>query len=252
MEDLLIMFKDYIASDNPFVEFIKITGPILAGLCGIISTVRFGRRLWKAHKRKKFTEESKTPEKIAEKAAEILRAALIENLHYVKKLTTIEQTVEGNIPLKKHKKIFNFNVGTNECTLIYKGKITCGCDLQQIKFEPSENIAGGVKILAPHCRIIEAFVDINTINIVYEKKSKFLTPEVTPEEQNVVIRDDFEKQKQHKIDEGILTLADEKVYEILLKLSYNKKVSVEIKFFDENVTLPQLSSPTENQRNVEV
>lgn len=251
VDSLLIMFNNYIASDNPLIEFVKIAGPILAGLCGIFSTIRFGRRLWRAHKRKQIAEESKTPEKIAEKAAETLRAALLENLHYVKKLTTIERFIEGNIPLKKHKKVWKLNIGTNECTLMYKGKITCGCDLQQIQFLPSENIAGGVKILAPHCKIIEAFVDINTINIIYEKKSMFLTPEITPEEQNTVIRDDFEKQKQHKIDEGILTLADEKVYEMLLKLSGNKKISVEIIYF-EDTTLPQLNPPTENQGNVEV
>ncbi|MBQ7197798.1 MAG: DUF4230 domain-containing protein [Selenomonadaceae bacterium] len=252
MDSLITLLKDYVASDNPFVEFIKIAGPILAGLCGIISTIRFGRRLWRAHKRQKIAEESKTPEKIAEKAAETLRAALLENLHYVKKLTTIEQFIEGNIPLKKNKKLLNFNVGTNECTLLYKGKITCGCDLQQIQFVPSENISGGVKILSPHCKILEDYVDISTIQIVYEKKSRFFTPEITPEEQNAVINDDFEKQKQHKIDEGILTLADEKVHEMLLKLSGNKKIPVEIIYIESAPPLPQLNSPTENQGNVEV
>lgn len=252
MDSLLIAFKEFVAADNPLVEFIKIAGSILGALCGIFSAVRFIRRSLRARKRKQIAEETKTPEKVAEKAAEILRAALCENLHYVKKLTTIEQFVEGNIPLKKHKKLLNFNVGTNECTLIYKGKITCGCDLQQIRFVPSENISGGVKILTPHCRIMEAFVDINTINIVYEKKSRFLTPEITPEEQNAVIRDDFEKKKQHKIDEGILTLADEKVYDMLLKLSDNKKISVEIIFFAEDTPpLQQLNSPTEDSEKIE-
>jgi len=247
----MLMFNNFAAENETLVDFLKIVGTILGGLCGIFSAAKFIRRYLRVRKRKQIAEAEKTPEKIAEKSVEVLRGALIENLHYVKKLTTIEQFIEGNIPLKKHKTIFNFNVGTTECTLIYKGKITCGCDLQKIRFEPSESISGGVKILSPHCRIIEAYVDIKTIQIVYEKKSKFFTPEILPEEQNAMIRDDFEKLKQSKIDEGILTTADAKVYEILLKLSGNKKISVEINFFDEVIEPPKLNPPTENQGKVE-
>ena len=247
MDNLLLMFKDFAAENDLLLELLKIIGTILGGLCGIFSTVRFIRRYLRVRKRKQLEESEKTPEKIAEKYVEILRSTLIENLHYVKKLTTIEQFVEGNIPLKKHKTILNFNIGTTECTLIYKGKITCGCDLQKIRFEPSENISGGVKILSPHCRIIEAFVDINTIKIVYEKKSKIFTPEIMPEEQNALISDDFDKRKQKQIDEGILTTADAKVYEILLKLSDNKKIPVEINFFDEYIEPPKLNPPTEDK-----
>ena len=241
------MLKDFAAENDSLVELLKIVGTILGALCGIFSAGKFIRRYLKVRKRRQIAAEERTPAKIAEKSVEILRGALIENLHYVKKLTTIEQFIEGNIPLKKHKKLFNFNVGTTECTLIYKGKITCGCDLQKIRFVPSENISGGVKILSPHCRIIEAFVDINTVKIIYEKKSKFFTPEVMPEEQIALISDDFDKLKQHKIDEGILTAADAKVYEILLKLSDNKKISVEINFLDEYVEPPKLNPPTEDK-----
>lgn len=247
----MLMLKDFAAENDSLVELLKIVGTILGALCGIFSAANFIRRYLKIRKRKQREAAEKTPEKIAEKSVEILRGALIENLHYVKKLTTIEQFIEGNIPLKKNKTIFNFNVGTTECTLTYKGKITCGCDLQKIRFVPSETISGGVKILSPHCRIIEAFVDISTVKIIYEKKSKFFTPEIMPEEQNALISDDFEKLKQHKIDEGILTAADAKVYEILLKLSDNKKISVEINFFDEYVEPPKLNPPTENQGKVE-
>ena len=252
MDNLMLMLKALAEENDPLIELLKIVGTILGALCGIFSAIRFVRRYLRVRKRKQIAEQERTPEKIAEKSVEILRGALIENLHYVKKLTTIEQFIEGNIPLKKNKTIFNFNVGTTECTLIYTGKITCGCDLQKIRFEPSENISGGVKILSPHCRIIESYVDIGTIKIVYEKKSKFFTPEIMPEEQNLLVSDDFEKRKQHKIDEGILTTADAKVYEILFKLSGNKKIPVEIKFFDEYIEPPKLNPPAENQGKVEV
>ncbi|MBR5914089.1 MAG: DUF4230 domain-containing protein [Selenomonadaceae bacterium] len=248
MDSFLIMCKDFLSSDNIWIELLKIFGSILGALCGIFSAVRLVRRAIRARKRKQFIEETKTPEK----AVETLKAALLENLQYVKKLTTVEKIVEGKIPLKKVKKLLGFNIGSNECTLIYKGKITCGCDLQKIRFEPSQNISGGVKILSPHCKINEAFVDISTIEIYYEKKSILLSPEITFEEQKTVINDDFEKQKQLKIDEGILEIADEKVHDMLMKLSGNKKISVEIIFFGEDNSLPQLNPPTENQENAEI
>ena len=106
--------------------------------------------------------------------------------------------------------------------------------------------------MSPHCKINEAFVDISTIEIYYEKKSILLSPEITFEEQKTVINDDFEKQKQLKIDEGILEIADEKVHDMLMKLSGNKKISVEIIFFGEDNSLPQLNPPTENQENAEI
>lgn len=240
MDNLLLNF---ITSENPLIELLKILGPILGGLCGVFSAIRLVRRFLRARKRKKFPDEIKTPEKISEKAVETLKAAFFENLQYVKKLTTVEKIVEGSVPLKKSRKFLNFNVGTNECTLIYKGKITCGCDLQKIRFEPSQNISGGVKILSPHCKIIEAFVDINSIEIRYEKKSKFLTPDITPEEQNAIIKDDFVKLKQRQIDDGLLNLAEEKVTEMLMKLSGNKKISVEILFLDSDKSLQQLPAP---------
>ena len=240
-------FINFLKSENIWIELLKIIGSILGGLCGIFSAVRLIRRYLRARKRKQFIEETKTPEK----AVETLRAALLENLQYVKKLTTVEKFVEGKVPFKKVRQILSFNVGTKECTLTYKGKITCGCDLQQIKFEPSENISGGVKILSPHCSILESSVDINTIEIHYEKKSTLLPPEITLDEQIAVISDDFEKQKQSGIDEGILDIADEKVRDMLMKLSGNKKISVEIIFYEDK-SLPQLNPPKENQENSEV
>ena len=246
MDSLLIMCRNFLTSDNIWIELLKIIGSILGGLCGIFSAVRLVRRYLRARKRKQFIEETRTPEK----AIETLKAALMENLQYVKKLTTVEKFVEGKIPFKKVRQFLSFNVGTNECTLTYKGKITCGCDLQQIRFEPSENISGGVKVLSPHCRIIDAFVDINTIEIHYEKKSTLLPPEITLEEQTAVIKDDFEKKKQLNIDEGILEIADDKVRDMLMKLSGNKKIEVEIIFYGENKTLSQLNPP--NQENSEI
>ncbi|MBQ6976847.1 MAG: lipid-A-disaccharide synthase [Selenomonadaceae bacterium] len=237
MDNLLLSL---LTSENPLIKILTILGPVLGGLCGVFSAVRLVRRFLKARNRKKIAEESKTPEKIAEKAVETLRAALFENIHYVKKLTTVEDIIEGNVPLKKSRQFLKFNVGTTECTLTYKGKITCGCDLQQIRFVPSKNISGGVKVLLPHCKIIEPYVDTTTIKIHYEKKSNFFTPQITFEEQLSLINDDFEKRKQIKIDKGILTLAEKKVKDMLHKLSGNKKIPIEILFLDDVESLPQL------------
>lgn len=243
MDSFLSIFQD----DNTVIKILTVVGSILGAICGILSAVRLFRRYLRARQRKQEAEENRT----LEKAIEILRAAFLDNLQSVKKLTTIETIIEGCIPLKKQRKILILNVGTNELTLTYKGKITCGCDLQHIRFEPNENISGGVKILAPHCRIIEAFVDISSIEIHYEKKPNFLAPEITLEEQNLIINADFEKQKQSKLDAGILKFADDKVKEMLLQISDNKKISVEVIFLGEDTNLPQLNPPVENSERID-
>lgn len=239
MDSLLLSL---LTSENPLINLITILGPVLGGLCGVFSAVRLIRRHLRARVRKKILAETKTPEKISEKAVATLKAALSENLQHIKKFTAIEKIIEGNVPLKKNKKFFNFNVGTNECTLIYQGKLICSCDLNQINFVPSEKISGGVKILAPHGEI-KASLNIESIKIRDEKKSIFLTPEITLEEQIAIIKDDFKKRKQLQIEDGILKLAEEKLTEMLMKLADDKKIPVEILFLDKDNLSTQLPAP---------
>ena len=207
MDNLMLMLKALAEENDPLIELLKIVGTILGALCGIFSAIRFVRRYLRVRKRKQIAEQERTPEKIAEKSVEILRGALIENLHYVKKLTTIEQFIEGNIPLKKNKTIFNFNVGTTECTLIYTGKITCGCDLQKIRFEPSENISNAPPPQEPQKILTQEEENDEKIKKLEDEISqmKALLAEVLGRDSKKGGISLHEALRQQEVDEEILT-----------------------------------------------
>ena len=105
----------------------------------------------------------------------------------------------------------------------YSGTITCGCDLEAIRFE-QDFLTGRVKIIVPPSKILDRYADVNSFKIHHRSK-EFFADEINLEQQQEMVAADLEAHVQHALREGILNQADGNVRERLASIIASRNLN---------------------------
>ena len=102
-----------------------------------------------------------------------MQTIISEEMRSVRELVMVRDNFTSEVPFADDRKIPYFNVhmpGSDRKFLMsYSGTITCGCDLDQIRFVRDGN---RVEIIVPPSRIIDAYSDVNSFKIHYQDRSQ--------------------------------------------------------------------------------
>ncbi|MBR0261742.1 MAG: DUF4230 domain-containing protein [Selenomonadaceae bacterium] len=178
-------------------------------------------------------EQEKEQQKISFQQMQTIVSEEIKNVH---ELVTVRKKFTSVISFADDKKIPLFNVhmpGSERKFLMdYSGMITCGCDLEAIRFERDEQ-SNRVKIIVPPSRIFDIYADINSFKIHHQSEGIF-ADNIKSEHRKELIAADLEAHRQLAVKEGILEQADENIRQmlasIIAKRGLNQSFNVEIVF----------------------
>ena len=168
-----------------------------------------------------------------------MQTIVSEEIKNVRELVTVRKNFTSVISFSDDKKIPFFKVhmpGTNRKLLMdYSGTIVCGCDLEKITFSQNES-GSRVKIIVPQSQILDMYADVRSFK-VHHKDAGILADDIKIEDQSDLIAADLEIQKQHALQEGLLSRADENVRQMLTAIiarrGLNQSFDVEIVFFNQ-------------------
>ncbi|MBR4905097.1 MAG: DUF4230 domain-containing protein [Selenomonadaceae bacterium] len=177
-----------------------------------------------------------------------MQTIVSEEIRNVRELVTVRKNFTSVISFNDDKKIPFFNVhmpGTDRKFLMnYSGTITCGCDLDKIRFSKDE-MSNRVKIIVPNSQILDMYADVSSFKI-HHQDAGILAENIKIEEQNEFVSADLEVQKQHALQEGILNRANENVQQMLTAIiarrGINQNFDVEIVFANQS-DLKALNAP---------
>lgn len=178
-----------------------------------------------------------------------MQTIISEEMKNVCELVTVRKNFISTIDFAEDKKIPLLNVhmpgSDRKISLTYSGSIVCGCDLSGIRFSRDEQFENRVKILVPQSRILDIYADVKSFKIHHHDAGIF-AKDIEIEDQNSLVNDDLENYKQRAIREGILTKANENVYQMLTKIistrGLNRSFDLEIVFLNQNDSI-SLNAP---------
>lgn len=177
-----------------------------------------------------------------------MQTIISEEIRNVRELVTVRKNFTSVISFSEDKKIPFLNVhmpGSDRKFLMnYSGTITCGCDLDKIRFSKDE-MSNRVRITVPNSQILDMYADVSSFKISY-KDTGLLAEDIKIEEQNEFVKADLEVQKQNALQEGILNRANEDVRQMLTaiisKRGLNRSFDVEI-IFENQDDIRRLNAP---------
>ena len=153
----------------------------------------------------------------------------IKNVH---ELITVRKNFTSVISFVDDKKIPLLKVhmpGSNRKFLMdYSGTITCGCDLEAIRFE-REELTNRVKIIVPPSQILDMYADVNSFKVHHQSEG-ILADDIKIEHQKDMVVADLEEHKQRAIQEGILERADENVRQMLTTIISRRSLNQNFEF----------------------
>ena len=178
-------------------------------------------------------EQEMDQQKISFRQMQTIVSEEIKNVH---ELITVRKKFMSVISFSDDKKIPLLKIhmpGSERKFLMdYSGMITCGCDLEAIRFE-QDGVDNRVKIIVPLSRIFDIYADIKSFKIHHQSEGIF-ADNLKIEHQKELVAADLEAQQQLAVREGILEQADENVRQmltsIIAKRGLNQSFNVEIIF----------------------
>ena len=156
-----------------------------------------------------------------------MQTIVTEELRNVHELITVRKNFTADISFSDDKKIPWLNVrmpaSNRKFQMSYSGTITCGCDLEAIRFE-QDFLTGRVKIIVPPSKILDRYADVNSFKIHHRSK-EFFADEINLEQQQEMVAADLEAHVQHALREGILNQADGNVRERLASIIASRNLN---------------------------
>lgn len=163
---------------------------------------------------------------------EQMQMILAEEVKNVRELVTVRKNFKSRIIIDDDKKIPWLDVhipgSSRKLCMEYSGTIVFGCDLNAIQLRRDAN---SVQIIVPPSRILDAYADVNSLQILYQDTG-LLAKKIELTEQNELIKDDLAKERQRALQAGLLTRADENVRQtlnsIIARRGLNRGFDIEI------------------------
>ena len=179
---------------------------------------------------------------------EQMQTIISEEIRNVHELVTVRKTFTSVVSFADDKKIPLLGVhmpGSDRKFLMdYSGTISCGCDLEAIRFERDEE-SGRVRIVVPPSQILDMYADVNSFKIHHHDEG-ILADNIELEHQKDLIAADLEAHKQRALQEGILNRANENVQQMLTAIIARRGISqsfdVEIVFANQS-DIKSLNAP---------
>jgi len=195
--------------------------------------------------RRKHNEQQRT---ISFQQMQTIVTDEIKNVH---ELITVRKNFKSIISFNDDKKIPLIEVhmpGSDRKFLMdYSGTITCGCDLEAIRFEHNE-LTNRIKIIVPQSQILDMYADVNSFKVHHQSEGIF-ADDIKLEQQKEMIMADLEAQRQLALQEGILARADENVRQMLTAIISRRGLNQSFEFeivFRSNDSTRVLNSSQQN------
>ncbi|MBR0288018.1 MAG: DUF4230 domain-containing protein [Selenomonadaceae bacterium] len=205
-------------------------GATLAGCFFLVGTA--GAAMYFFMRRKHDEERHRQEEERRLLSFEQMQTIVTEEIKNVRELVTVRKTFTAEISFADDKKIpyldFHMPGSDRKFQMSYSGTITCGCDLDAIRFERGE-LSDCVKIIVPPSRILDMYADINSFKI-HHQSAGILADDLKLEHQKDLVVEDLEAQKNRAVHEGILEQADESVRQMLTAIISRRGLNQNFEF----------------------
>lgn len=205
-------------------------GATLAGCLALAGTA--GAAVYFFMRRKHEAELLKREEERRAISFQQMQTIVTEELRNVRELITVRKNFTSDISFADDKKIPWLNVhmprSNRKFQMSYSGTITCGCDLDAIRFE-QDFLTGRVKIIVPPSRIFDEYIDMNTVKIHHQSK-EFFADEIKLEHQQEMLTTDLAAHVERAVREGILNQADGNVRTMLQSIIMNRRLNQNFDF----------------------
>ena len=209
-------------------------GATIAGCLFLVGTAGAAVYFFMRHKHDEEKHQQEVEQqKISFQQMQTIISEEIKNVH---ELITVRKNFTSVVSFADDKKIPLIKVhmpGSDRKFLMdYSGTITCGCDLEKIRFE-REAVTNRVKIIVPPSQILDMYADVKSFKIHHQSEGIF-ADNLKIEHQQELIAADLEANKQCALQEGILERADENIRQMLTSIisrhSLNQSFDFEIVF----------------------
>ena len=183
---------------------------------------------------KRKLDEQKQVEEQRTISFQQMQTIVTNEIKNVYELVTVRENFTADISFADDKKFFGKRIpfSDRKFQMSYSGTITCGCDLEAIRFE-RDALNNRVKIIVPLSRIIDLYADVSSFKVHHRSKD-FFADEIQLEEQKEMVTADLEAHRQHALQSGILEQANEnvrrKLTSIIVSRGLNRSFDFEIIF----------------------
>lgn len=220
-----------------FEAFGATFGATLAGCLTLVAVTGAAVYFFMKHRKNAVSESASVSRQKKTETERIsfqqMQTILQEEIKNVRELVTVRKNFTSTVPFSDDKKIPLLNVhmpgSDRKILLTYSGSIVCGCDLNAIRFLRGDE--NQVKIFVPQSRILDIYADVKSFKIHHQDTGIFAS-NIKIEEQNELIANDLEAQRQLALNEKLPEHADENVRQMLMsiisKRGLNQSFDVEI------------------------
>lgn len=163
-----------------------------------------------------------------------MQTIVTNEIKNVYELVTVRENFTADISFADDKKFFGKHIpfSDRKFQMSYSGTITCGCDLEAIRFE-RDALNNRVRIIVPMSRILDIYADVSSFK-VHQRSKDFFADEIQLEQQKEMVTADLEAHRQHALQSGILEQANEnvrrKLTSIITSRGLNRSFDFEIIF----------------------
>ncbi|MBQ3725702.1 MAG: DUF4230 domain-containing protein [Selenomonadaceae bacterium] len=183
---------------------------------------------------KRKLDEQKQIEEQRTVSFQQMQTIVTNEIKNVYELVTVRENFTADISFADDKKIFGKHIpfSDRKFQMSYSGTITCGCDLEAIRFE-RDALNNRVRIIVPMSRILDMYADVSSFK-VHQRSKDFFADEIQLEQQKEMVTADLEAHRQHALQSGICEQANEnvrrKLTSIIVSRGLNRSFDFEIIF----------------------